>query len=90
MLSGLKLFCDSLGLKFRGFGSALFEFIYCPGNVQQVLAAGIEGMAVGANFNMQFLFGGTGDKGVATGANDLGIRKILWVNLVFHNLRIIA
>ena len=75
-----------------GFGlrSASAKFINSTGNVQQVLFASVEWMTIWTDFNMEFLFGRTRDKGIAASADNLGIRKILWVDLFFHNLQIIA
>lgn len=83
-LSGFKLLGDPLGFDFRGFGSALFEFINGAGHVDQVLLAGIERMAVGANFNMELFFSRAGGKDVAAGADDLGFGEVLGVEIVFH------
>jgi len=78
-LSSSQLLGDALGFDLSGFGPALFELIDSARDIEQVLLTSVERMAVGANFNMQLLFGGAGDKSVAAGANDLGISEIGWV-----------
>lgn len=84
MLSGCQFLGNALGFHCRGFGAALFEFLNRTGGVQKVLLAGIERVAIGTNFNMKLLFGGTGGEYVAAGADNLGISKICWVEIFFH------
>ena len=38
----------------------LLEAVHTPAGVHQLLLAGVERMTLGANFNLQFLLGGTG------------------------------
>ncbi len=76
---------DALALEFRAFACALFEFVDSTGDIQKILLAGKERVAVRANFNMEFLFGGTRGKGVAAGTNDFGICEICWVKVFFHS-----
>ena len=90
MLSSREFLGDFFRFQFRAFGHALFELVDGPGRVNQVLFAGVEGMAIVANFNMQLLLGRAGGEGVAAGANDFGISEILWVESVFHNSQILA
>ena len=47
------------------------------------LRTGLEGMALGANVNLQFLFGGTGFEAVAASADDFYF-LILRMNALFH------
>ena len=90
MLSGLKLLGHALGFECRGFSGLFLEFINGASRVNQVLFAGVERVAIGANFNMQLLLGGTGLESVATGANYLGIGEILWVEVFFHSQKILT
>ena len=90
MLSGLKFFGNLSGFKLRSSSGFFLKFINRAGRVDQILFASVEWMAIRANFNMQLLFGRAGDKVIAAGANDLGIRKILWVDRVLHNSEIIS
>lgn len=81
------LFCPRLLRCFRcrrGFGAALLEAFDAARGIDQGLFAGIEGMALGANFDMNRLFGRAGCKGVATATGDLGGGEVLGVELIFH------
>ena len=52
---------------------ALVEPVNPSTSVNQLLLAGIEGVALGADFNTNVLLGGTGRKDVATGTTDRGL-----------------
>lgn len=69
---------------FASFGCASFEFLDGAGGVQKILLASVEGVAVGANFNMHLWLGGTSGESVAAGADDFGISMILWVDICSH------
>ena len=51
----------------------LVEAINTSTGVNQLLLAGIERVALGADFNTNVLLGGTGRKDVATGTADRGL-----------------
>ena len=90
MLSLGQFLGDALGLEFRAFCSALFELVDSPSHIQEVLLARVERMAIGTNFNMEFLFSGTRSESVAASANNLGVSEILWVEVFFHSQKIVA
>jgi hypothetical protein len=75
---------DPFGFKFCGFAGSFLEFVYSASGVNQILSASIERMAVGANFNTELLLGGASNERTAAGANDLGVREVLWVEIFFH------
>ena len=52
---------------------SLVETINTSTGVNQLLLAGIERVALGADFNSDVLLGGTGRKDVATSATDHGL-----------------
>ena len=52
---------------------SLVETINTSTGVNQLLLAGIERVALGANFNTDILLGGTGGKSVTAGAADGGL-----------------
>ena len=52
---------------------ALVETVNTSTGVNQLLLAGIERVALGADLHADVLLGGTGSKGVATGAADGGL-----------------
>ena len=52
---------------------SLVETVNTSTGVNQLLLAGIERVALGANFNTDILLGRTGGKDVATGAADRGL-----------------
>lgn len=71
----------------RGFGLALFEFLDASRGVYELLFTGVERVAVGADFNVNFGFCGAGIVGLPTGAADLGFRKVFRVYVFFgHNV----
>lgn len=76
---GFKFFGNSFGFKFRSLACSAFEFINGSGGINQVLLAGIERVAVGANFNMDFRFSGACGECIAASTNEFGLRVILWV-----------
>ena len=52
---------------------SLVETINTSTGVNQLLLAGIEGVALGADFDTDVLLGRTGSKGVTAGATDRGL-----------------
>ena len=52
---------------------SLVETINTSTGVNQLLLAGIERVALGADFNTNLLLGGAGGESVATGATDRGL-----------------
>jgi hypothetical protein len=64
----------------------LIELFHAPGGVNNLLLAGVEGMAVGTNFHMQRLFhGGFGGEGVAARAGHLDF-FVIGMDSVLHVL----
>ena len=61
---------DRYGLYFLLQVEALVETVNTSTGVNQLLLAGIERVALGANFNLDILLGGAGGKGVTAGATD--------------------
>ena len=62
---------------------ALLETIYTSAGIDELLLAGIERVALGANFNGDVLAGGAGLDDVAAGAPDSGL-IILGVDAFLH------
>lgn len=65
----------------------LLEAIDTAADVNQLLLAGIERMALGADFNAQLLLGGTGDEGVAANASH-GRLLILRMDTFLHDFHL--
>jgi hypothetical protein len=86
MLSFSEFFGNAFGFEHTGLASALFEFIDGAGDIQQILLAGVERMAIGANFNMEFLFGGTRFECMSASTNYFGVGEICRVEILFHTL----
>ena len=68
----------------------LVEAINTSTGVNQLLLAGIERVALGADFHTDVLLGRTGSKGVTTGATDgglfvLGMDAFSHIVHLFHN-----
>lgn len=72
-----------------GGGGLLFapraEPFHAPCRVHKLLLPGVEGVTVAANLGFDFLLSGTDNKGSATGAFYLGIRKISRMYLFLHS-----
>ena len=69
----------------------LLEAVHTPAGVHHLLLAGVERMTLGANFNLQFLLGGTGFPSFAAHAtNDrlLIIRMDLFLHANFTSFSI--
>ena len=62
---------------------ALVEPVNASTGVNQLLLAGIERVALGADFNADVLFGGTSRKDIATGTADGGL-FVLGVDTFLH------
>lgn len=67
------------------FGLTRFEFLYFSGSVDQFLFAGVEGVAVSANFHLDFFTGGTDNERVSTATEDLGFGEVCRMNLCFSH-----
>lgn len=74
-------FCGSSGL-----GGLLLEFLNAACCVYELLLARVERMAVGAQFNTDRVFGGSGGELHAAGAGDLCLWVIGWVGVDFHKI----
>jgi len=61
----------------------LLELVNASTAVNQLLTAGVIGMALAANFNRELLLGGAGDEGLAAGATDNRF-TVLRMDLVLH------
>ena len=61
----------------------LVELVHASAGVNQFLLAGIEGVALGADFNRDVLFGGASLNDIAAGAADSG-RLVFGMNTLFH------
>lgn len=46
-------------------------------------------MTFGANFNFGQFFGGTDCENIAASASDIGILKIFWMDVFFHDIYLI-
>ena len=65
----------------------LLEAIHTSAAVHQLLLAGKEGMALGANFNLQFGLGGTGFERLAAHATDDRL-TVLGMDLFLHDFHL--
>ena len=70
-------------VKFLLQTEALVETINTSTGVNQLLLAGIERVALGANFNTDVLLGRTGSKGVTAGAANGGL-LVVRMDAFFH------
>lgn len=61
----------------------LVELVHAAAGVDELLLAGVERVALGADFNRDVLLGGTGLNHVAAGAANRG-RLIIGMNTFFH------
>ena len=61
----------------------LIEAVNASAGVNQLLLAGIERVALGADFNTDLLLGGAGGEGVAASATDGGL-LVLRMDAFFH------
>ena len=72
-------------LRHRGHLGALgLKLLNFTGGVDQLLLAGVERVAVRADFNGNFAQGGTEGKDLPATAGGLGLIKILRVDAFFH------
>jgi hypothetical protein len=83
-LSFSEFLGNLFGFKFSCFARSFLELFYGASDIQEILFASVERMAVVANFNMEFLFSGTRVESVAASTYNLGISKISWVEFFFH------
>jgi hypothetical protein len=81
----LNFFRANLG--FLGFGGSFgfprFETFHASGYVQEFFFAGIDRVAFGTNFNVNFRLGGSNREMVSAGAFNLCVREILGVYVCF-------
>jgi hypothetical protein len=70
------------GLGFDAVSS--LEALDAAGGVDDLLLAGVQGMAVGANLDMDFGARGTGLDPEAAGAHDCAL-LVCWMNSLFHD-----
>jgi hypothetical protein len=63
---------------------AFLETLYSTGGIKDTSFSGIKRVALAANLNLQFLSGGAGGKGIATGTDNFGIVEIFGMDLIFH------
>ena len=91
---------DETGLGLGGFGGfggfclgvvavTTLEFFDAPGGVNQLLFARVEGVALGADFDVDFALGGVGGEGFAATAGYFAL-DVFWVKAVFHSVRLPA
>ena len=76
-------YCFAVRTQFLLQTKSLVETINTSTGVNQLLLAGIERVALGADFNTDFLLGGTSGEGVATSATDGGL-LVLRMDAFFH------
>ena len=62
---------------------ALLESVYAAAGINELLLAGIEGMALGADFNTKLFLGGSAFEGLAAQATN-GCYLIFGMDLFFH------
>ena len=62
--------------------------LHPPGGIHYPTLPGEERMALTAQFNLQYLPGGTSGKGIATSTDYLGIGIILGMNLILHLIQL--
>ena len=63
------------------------KLLHAPRRVDELLFAGIERMAVTAQFDADFLHGRTHGKTIPAGAGNGGAFKICWMDIFFHRVR---
>ena len=64
-------------------GVTLLELVHAAAGVHQLLLAGEVGVALGADFNLQFLLGGTGGESLTAYATDDGL-AVLGMDAFLH------
>jgi len=76
--------CFLFGLRFYFFAFVLFlESFHAAGGIHNLLLTSYKGMAVGANFNLNILFGGSG-RNYITAYASYGCFFIFGMNAFFH------
>ena len=78
-----SLYCKPVQTQFLLQTKSLVETINTSTGVNQLLLAGIERVALGADFNTDLLLGGAGGEGVAASATDGGL-LVLRMDAFFH------
>jgi hypothetical protein len=71
-------------LLFGFYVITLVETFNTSGGIHHAAFAGEEGMAITADFNLEFLLGGAGGELIAAGTDYLGVSKVFGMNLFFH------
>lgn len=66
------------------FGSPCLELLNPSGGVYELLLAGIERVALGADFNLHLFFGGAGLYGIAADAGNNRVWVVFGVDFRFH------
>ena len=82
LLGGLGYF--GRFLLFSSFFSHLLETVDPAGRIHDLLLAGVERMAGGADFHLHLFDGGAGLDNVAARADDFGVSEVLWVDVFLH------
>ena len=78
-----SLYRETIQTQFLLQTKSLVETINTSTGVNQLLLAGIERVALGADFNTDLLLGGAGGEGVAASATDGGL-LVLRMDAFFH------
>jgi len=71
-------------LLFR-FGSSDFEFFHPSRSIYKFFFAGVEGVAVAADFHVDFFFCRSNNKYLPASAADFGISVVLWMSIFLHD-----
>ena len=79
----MSVLTEQYGLSILLDAESLVETINTSTSVNQLLLAGIERVALGADFNLDVLLSGTGSKHVATSAADCRL-TVLGMDAFFH------
>lgn len=82
----LFLLVGESGLFGGGHFYLLLEFVDSADGVDELLLAGVKGMAIRAQLDSDLLFRRAGCKRVPAGTNYLGIREISRMYTLFHSL----
>ena len=90
ILLNLLLCADFLRFYRDCLCATILELLHAPGGVDELLFAGIERVAFGADFNANLGPGCPDGERVAAGANDFCVCKILGMDVGFHDGSIIA
>src|SRR3989344_2922673 len=78
-------FAHLFGCRWLGARAARLEALDAPADIQELLLAGIERMAVRAHLDGDLRLGRAHRVGFAAGAGHLGVGVVLWVDILFHS-----